>query len=191
MTRIIAGSAGGRRMVTPPGSGTRPTSDRVREAVFGRLESMDAIADARVLDLYAGSGALGLEAVSRGAASALLVESDKRAAATITKNIQQLGLAAARVRAAKVEAIVSGPLPEAMDLVFADPPYGVDDAGLAGVLAALVEQGSLAPDAVLVVERSSRSPEPIWPAGVELIGPRRYGETTCWFAEFVPEGDTA
>lgn len=191
MTRIIAGVAGGRRLLTPPGSGTRPTSDRVREAVFGRLEHLDVIAGSHVLDLYAGSGALGLEAVSRGAASALLVESDRRAAATIGRNITHLELSGARVRHATVESVVAAPLVPPADLVFADPPYAVDDDALAGVLAALVEHGSLALDAIVVVERSSRSAEPVWPADVELIGPRRYGETTCWFAEFVPGGDPA
>ncbi|MBB2890849.1 16S rRNA (guanine(966)-N(2))-methyltransferase RsmD [Flexivirga oryzae] len=191
MTRIIAGAAGGRRLLTPPGPGTRPTSDRVREALFGRLEHLDAIAGSHVVDLYAGSGALGLEAVSRGAASALLVESDRRAAATIGKNITHLGLAGVQVRAATVETVVATPLVPQADLLFADPPYAIGDDALAGVLAALVEHGSLAVDAVLVVERSSRSAEPVWPAGVELIGPRRYGETTCWFAEFAPEGDLA
>lgn len=191
MTRIIAGLAGGRRLVTPPGSGTRPTSDRVREAVFGRLEHLGAITDGHVVDLYAGSGALGLEAVSRGAASALLVESDRKAAATIDKNVHHLGLIGVQVRVGTVEAVVGAPLSPPADLVFVDPPYAVGDEVLAGVLAGLVEHGSLAVDAVLVVERSTRSAEPMWPAGVELIGPRRYGETTCWFAEFVPDGDTA
>jgi 16S rRNA (guanine966-N2)-methyltransferase len=191
VTRIIAGAAGGRRLVTPAGAGTRPTSDRVREALFGRLEHLDAISGSHVVDLYAGSGALGLEALSRGAASALLVDSDRKAGAAIAKNIEQLRLAGACVRTATVEAVVGASLSPPADLVFADPPYAVDDETLAAVLAALVEHGSLAPAAVLVVERSSRSAEPVWPAGIELIGPRRYGETTCWFAEFVPEGDLA
>ncbi|RNI23268.1 16S rRNA (guanine(966)-N(2))-methyltransferase RsmD [Flexivirga caeni] len=191
MTRIIAGTAGGRRLLTPPGSGTRPTSDRVREAVFGRLEHLDALAGGHVLDLYAGSGALGLEAVSRGAASALLVEADRRAAATITQNARELGLTGVQVRAGQVEIVVAARLAPPADLVFADPPYALGEDELAGVLAALVGHGSLAVDALLVIERSSRSPEPIWPPDVELLGPRRYGETTCWFAEFVPEGDTA
>ncbi|NNG40319.1 16S rRNA (guanine(966)-N(2))-methyltransferase RsmD [Flexivirga sp. ID2601S] len=191
MTRIIAGAAGGRRIATPAGSGTRPTSDRVREAIFGRLEHLDALAGSRVLDLYAGSGALGLEAASRDAASVLLVESDRKAAAVIARNVRELRLATATVRIAPVEKVVAAPLRPPVDLVFADPPYAVDDESLARVLAALVEHESLAEDAVLVVERSSRSPEPTWPVDVELIGPRRYGETTCWFAQFVPEGESA
>ncbi|MGN6413487.1 16S rRNA (guanine(966)-N(2))-methyltransferase RsmD [Flexivirga sp.] len=191
MTRIIAGAAGGRRLLTPPGAGTRPTSDRVREAVFGRLEHLDAITGSHVVDLYAGSGALALEAVSRGASSALLVESDRRAAATIDQNVRHLGLAGVQVRTGTVETLVRAPLTPAADLLFVDPPYAVSDPALADVLSQLVDHDSLALDAVLVVERSSRSAEPLWPAGVELIGPRRYGETTCWFAEFVPHGDSA
>ncbi|GAB3496008.1 RsmD family RNA methyltransferase [Flexivirga lutea] len=191
MTRIIAGAAGGRRLLTPPGAGTRPTSDRVREAVFGRLEHLDAITGSHVVDLYAGSGALALEAVSRGASSALLVESDRRAAATIDQNVRHLGLAGVQVRTGTVETLVRAPLTPAADLLFVDPPYAVSDPALADVLRQLVDHDSLALDAVLVVERSSRSAEPLWPAGVELIGPRRYGETTCWFAEFVPHGDSA
>lgn len=191
MTRIIAGIAGGRRLLTPHGSGTRPTSDRVREALFARLEHLDALVEGHVVDLYAGSGALGLEAVSRGADSALLVESDRKAAATIGKNVRHLGLTGVQVRAGTVESVVGAPLSPPADLVFIDPPYAVGEDALAAVLAGLATHGSLAVDAVLVVERSSRSPEPVWPADVELIGPRRYGETTCWFAEFVPDGDTA
>ncbi|HQW72588.1 MAG TPA: RsmD family RNA methyltransferase, partial [Ornithinibacter sp.] len=91
MTRIIAGTLGGRTLRTPPGSGTRPTSDRVREALFSALDARGAVAGARVLDLYAGSGALGLEAASRGAESVLLVESDRRAADVIAGNVRELG----------------------------------------------------------------------------------------------------
>lgn len=191
MTRIIAGAAGGRRLATPPGSGTRPTSDRVREAVFGRLEHLDVLAGSHVLDLYAGSGALGLEAASRGADSVLLVESDRRAAGVIARNATALELPGVQVRAETVERVVAAPVRPALDLVFADPPYDITDEAVAAVLQSLVDNASLAPDAVLVVERSTRSPEPVWPAEVELIGPRRYGETTCWFAEFVPDGEIA
>ncbi|MBM6400470.1 16S rRNA (guanine(966)-N(2))-methyltransferase RsmD [Phycicoccus sonneratiae] len=184
MTRIIAGTHGGRTLRTPPGSGTRPTSDRVREALFSALEARDAVRGARVLDLYAGSGALGLEAVSRGARSAVLVESDRRAAATITANVRALGLEGVRVRASTVAAALSGePGPdEAVDLVLVDPPYDVGEGALAAVLERLVH-GRLAPDGLVVVERSSRSPEPVWPDGLERDGrARRYGETTVWFA---------
>lgn len=190
MTRIIAGVAGGRRLATPPGDSTRPTSERVREALFARLEHLDALQDARVLDLYAGSGALGLEAASRGACAVVLVEKDRRAAAVVQRNVRELGLPDVQVRTESVEKVVAGATGEPFDLVLIDPPYDIDDANLATVLQRLAA-GWLNQDAVLVVERSSRSPEPVWPADVELIGPRRYGETTVWFAEFVPEGDAA
>lgn len=190
MTRIIAGVAGGRRLETPPGRGTRPTSDRVREALFSRLEHLDVLRGAQVLDLYAGSGALGLEAASRGARSVLLVEADRRAAATIRRNIDQLGLRQAAVLATGVDrALADPPASPDIDLVLCDPPYDIGEAELAAVLTDV--RPWLADAAVLAVERSARSPEPTWPADVELIGPRRYGETTVWFAEFVPEGDVA
>ncbi|GAB3578880.1 16S rRNA (guanine(966)-N(2))-methyltransferase RsmD [Calidifontibacter terrae] len=190
MTRIIAGTAGGRRLATPPGDGTRPTSERVREALFARLDHLDALAGARVLDLYAGSGALGLEAASRGAVRAVMVEKDRRAAAVTERNIRELKLPDTVVRTDSVQRFVGSAASEQFDLVFLDPPYAVGDEDLQQVLAALT-QGWLAQDALLVVERSTRSGEPVWPADVELIGPRRYGETTIWFAEFVPEGDVA
>ena len=182
MTRIISGTAGGRRLKTPSGSGTRPTSDRVREALFSGLESREALSGAHVLDLYAGSGALGLEAASRGAASVLLVESDRRAAAVARENAASLGLASVSVRLGTAERLLEGAPTRAMDLVLADPPYDIGEDALAHVLALLGSGGWLAPGALLVVERSSRSPEPAWPAGLTSEGPRRYGETTLWFA---------
>jgi 16S rRNA (guanine966-N2)-methyltransferase len=184
MTRIIAGAHGGRTLRTPPGSGTRPTSDRVREALFSALDARDAVRGSHVLDLYAGSGALGLEAVSRGARSAVLVESDRRAAATITANVRTLGLDAVRVRTSTVAAaLAADPGPdEAADLVLVDPPYDVPEEALAAVLERL-GAGWLAPGGLVVVERSSRSPEPAWPDGLERDGrARRYGETTVWLA---------
>ncbi len=190
MTRIIAGTVGGRRLATPAGDATRPTSERVREALFARLDHLDALAGARVLDLYAGSGALGLEAASRGATRAVLVEKDRKAAAVASRNVRDLALPGAVVRTDAVLRFVTGAATEQFDLVFLDPPYAVGEEELEQVLAALAG-GWLAQDAVLVVERSSRSPEPVWPADVELIGPRRYGETTVWFADYVPEGDVA
>lgn len=190
MTRIIAGSAGGRRLQTPPGQGTRPTSDRVREALFSRLEHLDVLHGARVLDLYAGSGALGLEAASRGAVSVLLVESDRRAADVARRNARDLDLAQVTVRASSVhQALATTPIRPEIDLLFADPPYDIGEAHLAEVLEH--SRAWLVPDAVVVVERAARSPEPTWPADVSLIGPRRYGETAVWFAEYVPEGDVA
>jgi 16S rRNA (guanine966-N2)-methyltransferase len=192
MTRIISGLAGGRRIHTPPGSGTRPTSDRIREALFSRLEHLDVIHHAKVLDLYAGSGALGLEAASRGAASVLLVESEWAAVGVIRKNIADLGLPAVSIRAETVErALLDGPPSddERCDLVLADPPYDVTEEVLGDVLELLVTRHWLSEDAFLVVERSARSPEPRWPAGLEGAGERRYGDTKMWFADFAgPRG---
>jgi 16S rRNA (guanine966-N2)-methyltransferase len=183
MTRIIAGAAG-RVSLSVPKSGTRPTSDRVREALFSALEARDALRDARVLDLYAGSGALGLEAASRGAASVVLVERNPAAARIAKANAalvaKALGTDAAEFRV--VASSVASFLASAggvFDLVFSDPPYEVADAELAGDLAALVPL--LAPGALVVVERSSRSPEPGWPAALAPGKPKKYGETTIWF----------
>lgn len=185
MTRIIGGRAGGRRLHTPPGAVTRPTSDRVREALFSRLEHRELLEGTNVLDLYAGSGALGLEAASRGAALVLLVESHRRASRVIRANIEALGLPGVRLVTDTVErALVGGPPGGIrMDLVLIDPPYDVTEADLADVLRTLVERGWLAREAFVVVERSSRSPQPTWPEGLELSGEKRYGETTMWFAE--------
>lgn len=189
MTRIIAGTLGGRGLRTPAGSGTRPTSERVREALFSALEARDAVRGARVLDLYAGSGALGLEAASRGAASVVLVESDRRAAAVAAANVRALGVGAlARVRTGTVAAVLApdpGP-DDAAHLVLLDPPYDLAEAALRVVLDRLAA-GWLAPGGLLVLERSSRSPEPAWPSALVGEGrPRRYGETTLWFAERAP-----
>jgi 16S rRNA (guanine966-N2)-methyltransferase len=192
MTRIISGLAGGRRIRTPPGNGTRPTSDRVREALFSRLEHLDVVNGANVLDLYAGSGALGLEAASRGAATVLLVESDRAAAAVVRQNIAELGLPGISVRVDTVErALLSGPVSEGTrcDLVLADPPYEVTEQAIAEVLLLLVTYRWLSDDALVVVERSARSPEPRWPHGLVGAGERRYGETKMWFADFAgPRG---
>ncbi len=188
MTRIISGAAGGRRLRTPPGSSTRPTSDRVREALFSRLEHRGLLEGANVLDLYAGSGALGLEAASRGAALVVLVESHQAAAKVIRSNVGVVGHPAVRVLTDTVErALNAGPPGDTrMDLVLIDPPYDVSEDALAAVLSALVERRWLAPDAFVVVERSSRSPQPTWPEGLELSGEKRYGETAVWFAEPPP-----
>ncbi|GAA6526447.1 16S rRNA (guanine(966)-N(2))-methyltransferase RsmD [Intrasporangium sp. DVR] len=185
MTRIISGSAGGRTLRTPPGTGTRPTSDRVREALFSRLEHHGLLDSTHVLDLYAGSGALGLEAASRGASIVLLVEADKKVAEVIARNIEIVGVPGVRVVTDTVERVLRAGPPAGirMDLVFLDPPYDVGEAALTGVLTALVEQGWLGPEAFVVVERSTRSPQPTWPPGLELSGEKRYGETTIWFAE--------
>jgi 16S rRNA (guanine966-N2)-methyltransferase len=183
MTRIIAGSARGRRLRVPAGRDTRPTSDRVREALFSRLQHDRVLDGAHVLDLYAGSGALGLEALSRGATSALLVESDRAAAAVVRHNIEATGLGGASVQAVPVSRALARVPDRPADLVLADPPYPLDEPALAQVLGLLVAGGWLAEGAVVVVERSTRSPEPTWPDGLTRTDERTYGETRLWFAE--------
>lgn len=201
MTRIVAGRAGGVRLQVPPGERTRPTSERVREALFSRLEHEDALDGARALDLYAGSGALGLEAASRGAAAVLLVEVSRRVADVARRNARQVldawgaaGPAGPRagdgdagaapqvlVRAGSVRAVLGGQ-GTPYDLIFLDPPYELAQDALAGDLTALAGHGWLAPGATLVIERSGRSPEPRLPDGVAATGDRRYGDTRLWFA---------
>lgn len=184
MTRVVAGSAGGRRLVTPTGRDTRPTSDRVREALFGALGSRRDLAGSRFLDLYAGSGAVGLEARSRGAAAVLLVESHPPAVRAIRANIAALGFdTGIRLTTSRVERVVSGPADRPYDLVFADPPYSLSDAAVAAVLADLSVNGWLAATAVVVVERSTRSGQPPWPPGLAPTVQRKYGETTLHYAE--------
>ncbi len=184
MTRVIAGSARGRRLAVPPGNGTRPTSDRAREGLFSTWQSLlgGPLDGDRVLDLYGGSGAVGLEALSRGAAHALLVEADAKAVRTIRENVKSLGLPGAEVRAGKAEQIVAGPAPsEPYDVVFLDPPYAVTDDDLREILLTLVAQGWLADDALVTVERSTRGGEFGWPDGFEPLRSRRYGEGTFWY----------
>ncbi|GAB2498359.1 16S rRNA (guanine(966)-N(2))-methyltransferase RsmD [Nocardiopsis aegyptia] len=190
MARIIAGAAGGRRISAPDGRTTRPTSDRAREALFASVQSdLGDLEGIRVMDLYAGSGAIGLEALSRGAAHALLVESDRRAAQVIRSNIAALRLPGARLVADRVERVVDGGNPgEPFDLVVADPPYAVSDEVVAAVLSGLVEGGWLTGDAVVVVERSKRGAEPAWPKGLKPDRSRGYGEAVLWYARAALDG---
>ncbi len=183
MTRIISGEHGGRRIEVPP-SGTRPTSDRVREALFSKLQHGGDVDGARVLDLFAGSGALALEALSRGAAEAVLVEFARAAQNICRANAATLGMGGrVTVVGARVEKFLSRtPASQQFDLVFADPPYDLPDPG--AMLAALVDGRWLAPEAMVVLERSSRSPEPQWPTELDLIDSRKYGESTVYFARF-------
>jgi 16S rRNA (guanine966-N2)-methyltransferase len=183
VTRVIAGTAGGRRLATTGGRTTRPTSDRTREGLFATVVAIRGGLDgAAVLDLYAGSGAVGLEALSRGASDVLFVESDNRAAQVIRQNIAAVGLPGARLVTDRVERVVSrGPGGPPRDFVFADPPYAVSDAELGRVLAGLTEQGWLAPGALIVLERSTRSAPPTWPPGYTYDRSRRYGEATLWY----------
>ncbi|KQV07676.1 RsmD family RNA methyltransferase [Leifsonia sp. Root112D2] len=190
MTRIVAGFAGSLSLAVPK-SGTRPTSDRVREAIFSALESRDALAGAHVLDLYAGSGALGLEAASRGAASVVLVERNAPAAAVCRRNAAAVLRSAPRASALTIDVRTSGvqgylegaavpTYPVLVDLAMIDPPYDFDEGELARALDALGPL--LAPDAIVLVERSTRSPEPGWPASLTVDRSRAYGETMLWWA---------
>ncbi|WP_409469445.1 16S rRNA (guanine(966)-N(2))-methyltransferase RsmD [Streptomyces sp. HC307] len=184
MTRVIAGRAGGRRLAVPPGHRTRPTSDRAREGLFSTWQSLlgGPLDGERVLDLYAGSGAVGLEALSRGAGHTLLVEADARAVRTVRENVRNLGLPGAEVRAGKAEQIIRTPPPaEPYDIVFLDPPYSVSDHDLREILLTLRTEGWLADEALVTVERSTRSGEFGWPEGFEALRTRRYGEGTFWY----------
>ncbi len=188
MTRIIAGFAGSLTLRTP-GPGTRPTSDRVREAIFSALDARDLIEGARVLDLYAGSGALGLEAASRGASVVTLVERGRAAADVCRANAalvrRQAGDAAGPrldVAAQAALAYLASTTAE-WDLVFMDPPYDLPEAELRQTLESLAPR--LADDAVLCLERGARSPEPAWPGGIELDRRKDYGDTTLWWARSI------
>ena len=212
---MIAGEAGGRRLAVPDGRDTRPTSDRAREGLFATISSMvGSLAGARVLDLYAGSGAVGLEALSRGAEHVLLVEHGARAARVIRENIEAIGLPGAVLVADRVERVLArGPAPaggqdgtapaggqdgtapaggqdgnaqDRYDVVFADPPYALADAGVSRVLILLAARGWLAPGALVIVERATRSGPPSWPDGFVPDRARRYGEATFWYG-LVPE----
>ncbi|HEV7740874.1 MAG TPA: 16S rRNA (guanine(966)-N(2))-methyltransferase RsmD [Pseudolysinimonas sp.] len=184
MTRIIGGFAGSLRLDVPR-FGTRPTSDRVREAIFSALESRDALAGARVLDLYAGSGALGLEAASRGAAHVTLV--DKAAAASNVARVNVARVRNAAPRGADPEIVVSSQPVQSFlggalgtwDVVFLDPPYDLGGLELVHNLEALVPR--LNPDAVVIVERSSRDRAPDWPDGLDLDRRKDYGDTALYW----------
>ncbi|CAM5587684.1 MULTISPECIES: 16S rRNA (guanine(966)-N(2))-methyltransferase RsmD [Streptomyces] len=193
MTRVIAGTAGGRRLAVPPGNGTRPTSDRAREGLFSTWESLDGpLAGARVLDLYAGSGAVGLEALSRGAAHVLLVEADARAVRTIRDNVRTLGMPGAEVRPGKAEQIVAGAAPaDPYDVLFLDPPYAVTDDDLGEILLTLRQGGWCAEEALVTVERSTRGGPFPWPDGFAPIRSRRYGEGTLWYGRAASTCDNA
>ncbi|GAB6897539.1 16S rRNA (guanine(966)-N(2))-methyltransferase RsmD [Kineosporia succinea] len=187
MTRIISGSAGGRTLVVPKGDATRPTSDRVREALFAALDARGLIEGMPVLDLFCGSGALGLEAVSRGGASVVLVDAGKPAVEAARANVSTLGFGSAEVVLSPVQKFLDGRAAVPMGLVFADPPYPLTDAEITVMLASLAGRGWLAPDATLVLERGRRSPEPSWPQGLYVEKQRRYGDTMLWQAVWDPE----
>lgn len=189
MTRIIGGSAKGRRLATPSGNATRPTADRVREALFSSLEAeLGSLHGLRVLDLYAGSGAIGLEAASRGAAAVTAVESDRRTATLISANARSLGLEV-EVIAHPVARALAGRPGSAYDVAFLDPPYPMTDSEVVAALTLLTVHEWLNPGAAVVVERSARSVEPGWPTGLGLVRRKKYGETMLWYLRRAEEAD--
>lgn len=180
--RITGGRFRGRALAAPPGAATRPTADRARQAIFNILEHAafaGGVTDRQVLDLFAGSGALGLEALSRGAAGALLVETDRAALVALRGNAAPFG-PAARVLAADATRLPRAPGPAA-DLVFLDPPYaaGLGEAALASAAA----QGWIAPDALIVFERGRDEPAP---QGLIMADDRVYGAARVWFGRSQP-----
>jgi 16S rRNA (guanine966-N2)-methyltransferase len=183
VTRIIAGAARGRRLAVPGGTRTRPTSDRAREGLFATVTAMHGpLTGAGVLDLYAGSGAMGLEALSRGATRVVLVESDPAAARVIRANIAAVGLPGAQLVVGRVATVLGrGPAGEAFDVVLADPPYAAAEQEITQMLTALQAGGWLASGALVAVERASRSGPVAWPAGYAPDRSRRYGEATVWY----------
>jgi 16S rRNA (guanine966-N2)-methyltransferase len=194
VTRVIAGLARGRRLAVPSGRLTRPTSDRAREGLFGTLTAIrGSLHGARVLDLYAGSGAVGLEALSRGADRVLFVEADPGAAQVIRDNLATVGLPGGQLVTSRVERLLArgpgGSTPgggehsgePGYDVVVADPPYAVTDEDVAAMLAALRDGSWLAPGAVVAVERATRSGPVPWPPGYAADRSRRYGEGTFWY----------
>ena len=184
MARVIAGEAGGRRLAVPDGRATRPTSDRAREGLFATVASIvGPLTGTWVLDLYAGSGAVGLEALSRGAEHVLLVESGARATAVIRQNIEALGLPGATLIADRVERVLAHEPPGGgrYDVAFADPPYAMADAEISRLLSLLKDEGWLAPEALVIVERATRSGPVLWPDGFVPDRARKYGEATFWY----------
>ena len=188
MTRIIGGVAGSLKLASPAKS-TRPTSDRIRESIFSRLESRGQIEESRTLDLYAGTGALALEAVSRGAKAAFLVERDGKAAAVciqnaglIQKAMEKQGIdVLTKVINKSVSSFLGSDTAE-YDLVFIDPPYEIENSQVEAELELLLPR--LSQDSVIIVERSSRSEELTVPTGYEFEEKKNYGDTdVIWLAK--------
>jgi len=192
VSRIIAGSRRGHRLATPTHDATRPTSDKVREAAFSVIgdwagtigEAPETMLDRfSFLDLYAGSGAVGLEAASRGAGPVVCVEKDAATASVAARNARQLDLGAV-VATASAESFLDR-TPQVFDIVWLDPPYPVANARVEAVLGKLTK-GWLASDGLVVVERSSRGEPFVWPDALPTRWERRYGETTLFFATKEP-----
>lgn len=196
MTRIVAGRAKGRSLAVPA-AGTRPTTARIREALFSKLNHWNMMDEARVLDLYAGSGALGLEALSQGAAHCVFVDNAKPAMDVVRANAKATGLAGQanfylgdaatyleRARGGESSLWVGDTADvDTFDLVFVDPPYAFTETQITAIASALAPY--LNETSVIVIERSHRAPEPQLPDGLEVFDHRRWGDTTCWFVQLV------
>ena len=183
MTRLISGVAGGRRLKVPR-TGVRPTGDRAREALFNSLKSLLDLRGATVLDLYAGSGALGLEALSRGAETVVFVESSPGVLPVLKENLAAVGLPGGRVVTGSVPTVVLGAPPARFDLVLADPPYAAPVEEVQDVVRGLADRGWLAPEAIVVVERPAREKEWEWPTPIVGLRDRRYGEAQLRYGRF-------
>lgn len=181
MARIISGTHRGRRLAAVPGDGTRPTSDRVKESLFSRLEGYDALVDAVVVDAYAGSGALGFEALSRGARSLEVLDRAEAAVKALRRNAALFPAEAVSVQKTEALKYLRHREGEPIELLFLDPPYGLSERELAAVLTAAAPQ--LHPAATIVVERDAAAPEPTWPHGVTGFHDKAYGSTRIWLAE--------
>lgn len=182
VTRIVAGTAGGRRLRVPK-RGTRPTTERVREALFNALDAADEVVGARVLDLYAGSGALGLEALSRGAVQVLFIESNRDAVRILRENVRAVGLGGT-VRHATIEGALAQRCTEPADLVLVDPPYAVTDAQLRSDMQALATSGWIVPGGLVLLERAPPDGEGCWPERFRVLRVQRYSDTTVYWATF-------
>jgi 16S rRNA (guanine966-N2)-methyltransferase len=174
VTRIVGGVAGGRRLAVPAGREVRPTSERVREALASALEArLGGLGGRTVLDLFAGTGAVGLELLSRGAAAVTLVESSAAVRKVLEANVAGLGLPGATVVGKRAETVLQG-TDDGWDISFLDPPYALDIRPILDGAAPHTRQ-------LLVIERASRSPDPRWPEGFEELHHRRYGDSTLWY----------
>jgi 16S rRNA (guanine966-N2)-methyltransferase len=189
VSRIIAGSRGGQRIVMPTGDRARPTTDRVREALFSAIAAWAGTAAAPVersldglafCDLYAGSGAVGLEAASRGASRVLLVEREPRTAQVSKRNAEALGMTV-EIVVSPVEQVLRKSPAQPFDVVFADPPYELDSPTVSAQIERLVSNAWVGDDSLVVLERSRRSPKLVWPAVVTKRWTRAYGETILAF----------
>ena len=189
MTRIIGGDFRGRSIKVPDAE-TRPTSSRVREAIFSSVEhAVSGLDDLRVLDLFSGSGAFGIEAISRGAAEAVLIEKDLRAADTLHSNVASFGIKNARVVIADAFTDVAQKSGRGtFDVVFIDPPYSFEDQDVNSLITNLVQNDWLNEYALIVVERGSQS-HVDWPDSVEELRKKVYGDTSIWYGQYLTSNE--